>query len=144
MIQDFFHSTHFKLLKNIEYIHCAVQYTPVGYLVCISLYFLKDFLMWTIFCKAFIRTVRILPVLSVLVFWLRGIWNLSSLPRDWTETSCMGRRNISHWATSKAPHLYLLMLCLLPSSCLFLSSHWQPLVCSLSTHFCVLIFFYVL
>ena len=81
-----------------------------------------------------------LPLLSVLVFWLWGIWNLSSLPRDWTGASCTGRWSLSQWTTSKAPHLYLLMLCLLPSSCL-LSSHWQPLICSLSVHFCVLIFF---
>ena len=39
--------------------------------------------MWTIF-KAFIEFVTVWLLFYVLVFWLQGIWTLSSLTRDQT------------------------------------------------------------
>ena len=30
---------------------------------------------------------------------LRGMWDLSSLIRDRTRTSCTGRRSLNHWTT---------------------------------------------
>ena len=53
-------------------------------------FFLKIFLMCTIF-KVFIEFVTILLPFYVLVFWLRGMWDLNSLTRDRTRTSCIGR-----------------------------------------------------
>ena len=48
-------------------------------------YFFKDFffLMWTIF-KVIIEFVTILFLFYVLVFWLPGMWDLSSPVRNWT------------------------------------------------------------
>ena len=43
------------------------------------------FLMWTIF-KVFIEFVTILLLFYVLVFWQRGMWDLSSPTRDQTST----------------------------------------------------------
>ena len=41
--------------------------------------------MWIIF-KVFIEFVTILLLFSVLVFWPRGMWDLSSLTRDRTHS----------------------------------------------------------
>ena len=43
--------------------------------------FLKIFFMWTIF-KVFIEFLIIFPLFYVLVFWLKGMCNLTSLTRD--------------------------------------------------------------
>jgi len=40
-------------------------------------YFLKDFLIWTIF-KVLIEFATILLLFYVLVFWTQGMWDLSS------------------------------------------------------------------
>ena len=42
--------------------------------------------MWTIF-KVFIELVTTLLLVYVLVFWLRGLWDLSSPNRDQTHTA---------------------------------------------------------
>ena len=52
--------------------------------------------MWTVF-KVFIEFVTIVLLFYVLVFWPRGMWDLSSLTRDWTCTPCIGRRSLNHW-----------------------------------------------
>ena len=49
--------------------------------------------MWTI-SKVFIEFVTVLLLFYVLVFWLRGMWNLSSLTRDRTHTPCIGRQSL--------------------------------------------------
>ena len=54
--------------------------------------------MCTIF-KVFIEFVTILLLFYVLVFWPRGMWDLSSLTRDWTRTPCIGRQILNHWTT---------------------------------------------
>ena len=59
-------------------------------------FFLKIFLMWTIF-KVFIEFVTILLLFYVSVFWPRGMWDLSSTTRDWTCTPCIGRQSLNHW-----------------------------------------------
>ena len=46
------------------------------------LLFFAFFLMWTIFLKVFIEFVTILLLFYVLVFWLRGMWDLSSPTRN--------------------------------------------------------------
>ena len=51
--------------------------------------------MWTIF-KAFIEFVIVLLLLYVLGFWLRGIWDLSSLIRELTDNPSIGRQSLNH------------------------------------------------
>ena len=66
------------------------------------IYFFKVFLMWTIF-KVFIEFVTILLLFHVLVFWPRGMWDLSSPTRDQTHTPCIGRRSLNHWTAREVP-----------------------------------------
>ena len=67
-----------------------------------SFFFLKIFWMWTIF-KVLIEFVTILLLFYVLVFWLQGMWDLSSLTRDRTRTSCIGRGSLNRWTTREVP-----------------------------------------
>ena len=62
--------------------------------------------MWTIF-KVFIEFVTILLLFYVLVFWLRGMWDLSCLIRDRTRTPCVGRRSLNHWIMRDVPVPFL-------------------------------------
>ena len=64
--------------------------------------FLLFCLMWTIF-KVFIEFVTILLLFHVLVFWPRGMWDLSSLTRDWTCTPSAGRQSLNHWTAREIP-----------------------------------------
>ena len=62
--------------------------------------------MWTIF-KVFIEFVTLLLLFYVLVFWPRGIWDLSSPTRDRTHTPCIGRQSLNQWTArevSRYPH----------------------------------------
>ena len=76
--------------------------------------------MWTIF-KVSIKFVTILFFFYDLVFWSWGIWDLSSLTRDWTHSRapCIEKWSLSHWTTREAP--------LHPFQCLdsHLSSGWK-------------------
>ena len=62
--------------------------------------------MWTNF-KVFIELVTVLLLFYVLVFWLQGMWGLSSLTRDGTHTSCIGRWSLNHWTAREVPRLIL-------------------------------------
>ena len=64
------------------------------------------FLMWTIF-KVFIEFVTILLLFYVLVFWPRGMWDLSSPTRDRTHTPCIGRRCLNHWIAREVPRFLI-------------------------------------
>ena len=55
---------------------------------CISSLFLQSSLNFLPHC-----------LIHVLVFWLRGIRNRSSLTKDWTCIPCIGRRTPHHWTT---------------------------------------------
>ena len=37
-----------------------------------------------------------------LVFWPQGMWNLSSLTRDWTHAPCRERQSLSPWILGKS------------------------------------------
>ena len=52
--------------------------------------------MWTIF-KVFTEFVIILLLFYVLVFWPRGMWDLSSPTRNRTRTPGIGKQNLNHW-----------------------------------------------
>ena len=75
--------------------------------------FFKDFLMWTIF-TIFIEFVTILLLFYVLVFWSRGMWDLSSPTRDQTHTPCFGR-----WSFSPLNHQAS------PCNLLFITMIWN-------------------
>ena len=44
-------------------------------------------------------------IVSVLCFgfWLRGMWDLTSLTRDWTGTPCIVRQSLNHWIAKEVP-----------------------------------------
>ena len=62
------------------------------------------FWIWTIF-KVFIGFVIILLLFYVLVFWPRGMWDLSFLTRDCTLALCIGKGSLNHWTIRKVPPL---------------------------------------
>ena len=62
------------------------------------------------FFKVFTEFVTILLLFPVLVFWLRGMWDLSSRTRDQTHTPCIGRRSLNHWTGREVPTLVVLIL----------------------------------
>ena len=72
------------------------------YLISFIFFFWDFFLMWTIF-KVFTEFVTILLLFYVLVFWLWGMWDPSSLTRDRTCTPCTGRQSLTHWFTREVP-----------------------------------------
>ena len=47
--------------------------------------------MWSI-----TEFVTVLLLLYVLVFWPRGIWDFSSLTREGTHTTYIGRQSLNH------------------------------------------------
>ena len=77
------------LRLNLQYL----QGITISYILRMRT-FKKIFLMWIIF-KVFIEFITILLLfyvnifyklyLQFLVFWLQGMWDLSSLTRDWTR-----------------------------------------------------------
>ena len=59
----------------------------------------------------FIEFVTILLLLLyVLVFWLRGMWDLNSPTQDGTRTPCAGRQSLNHWTTREVPGKGFLLL----------------------------------
>ena len=62
--------------------------------------------MWTIL-KIFIEFVTVLLLFYVLVLWPQGMWDLNSLTRDRTCTSCIGRQSLNHWTTREVPLGYI-------------------------------------
>ena len=48
---------------------------------------------------------NIASVVCVLVFWPWGLWDHSSLTKDWTLTLCIGRQSLNYWATRKLPKI---------------------------------------
>ena len=76
--------------------------------VCI---FLKDFLMYIslsfffLWCRSFLKCLlNLLHLFYVLVFRPQGMWDVSSLTRDQTRTSRLGRQSPNHWTARGVPH----------------------------------------
>ena len=80
--------------------------SPWNYISFLFL-FLRFFLMWTIF-KVFIEFVTILFLFYALVFWLWGMWDLTSPTRNWTCTPCIGRWSPNHWTAREVPEITFL------------------------------------
>ena len=73
--------------------------------------------------------LTLLHLFYVLGFWPQGMWDVSSLTRDRTRTTCLGRQSPNHWTAREVPHsvssfiisrdhLMFMSLC-----CYFLSLH---------------------
>ena len=58
--------------------------------------------VWTIFLKPCVEFVAVLLLCFALVFWPQGVWDLSSLIRDWSCTPCTGTWSLNHWTTWEA------------------------------------------
>ena len=71
-------------------------------------------------CVIFHCGTQALTSWSVLAWFFQGIWNLSSLTRNWTYVLCIGRQILNHWTTRKVP------LC--HSACWYatMSIYWGP------------------
>ena len=66
---------------------------------CRTMNFFKIiFLMCTFFFLS-LEFVIILLLFYVLVFWAPGMWDLSSLIRDWNHIPWAERRSLNHWTT---------------------------------------------
>ena len=90
------------------------------------------FWMWMIFFKSLLNLFKYCFCFMFWFFWPRGMWDLSSLTRDWTCTSCIGRWSLSHWTTREVPVNHSL-LCTLNSLGFYLApANWWPLLLSRS------------
>lgn len=69
-------------------------------------FFFWSFLVWTIF-KVSIEFFRILLMFYILVFWWRGMWDLSSQTRNQTCAPCNGGWSLKHWTRREVPQLLL-------------------------------------
>ena len=57
----------------------------------------------SLFFKVFIGFATTLPLFHVLLFWLWGMWDLSSPARDWTRAPYIQRRSLTHGMAREVP-----------------------------------------
>ena len=60
--------------------------------------------MWTIF-KVFIEFLTASFLFYVSLFWPQGMWDFSSLTKDWTCTPYIGRQSLNHLTARKVPRI---------------------------------------
>ena len=60
--------------------------------------------MWTVF-EVFIEFFTTLLLCYVLVFWPRGMWDLTLSTRDQTHTCCLGKCSLNHRTAREVPSL---------------------------------------
>ena len=68
-------------------------------------FFLKIFFLCGPFLKSSLNLLQYCFCFMFLVFWLRGMWDLSSPTRDWTCTPCAGSQSPNHGTTREVPVL---------------------------------------
>ena len=89
--------------NDSDFIKCRIIYPQTIFLKFI-------FLIRPVF-RVFIEFFTILFLFYVLVFWLQGMWDFSSLARDRTCTLCIGRWSFNHWTTREvSSKLFLIWL----------------------------------
>ena len=76
--------------------------SPTHYIILLICRWCLSFVCWFVF-RVFFEFVVILLLFYVLVFWPRGMWDLSSLTRDQTRTPCIGKQSPNHWTTREVP-----------------------------------------
>ena len=80
--------------------HCPLLFCR--YQICLYLIFFFDV---DHFFKSLLNLLPYCFCFMFLVFWPRGMWDLSSLTRDQTRTPCIGRRSLNHWTAREVPLL---------------------------------------
>ena len=83
------------------------------------------------FLKSLLNLLQYCFCFMFWVFWLQGMWDLSSLIRDQTCTPCIERWSLNHWTTREVLRLFssywsvqfLLLNCLLLLSVLSVLLH---------------------
>lgn len=60
--------------------------------------------------KCLLNVLQFCFCFFVLVFWLRGMWDLNSPSQDGTRTLCTGRPSLNHCTTKGAPGKGFLLL----------------------------------
>ena len=89
---------------HMYYIHMYI-YLHIYYIF--NIYILITYLiifMWTIL-KVFIEFLTASFLFYVSLFWPQGMWDFSSLTKDWTCTPYIGRQSLNHWTASKVPRI---------------------------------------
>ena len=72
--------------------------------------------------------VTILFLFHVFVFWLRGMWDLSSQTKDLTGSPCIGRRSLNHLDRREVPrHVFVFMRSILPEFCFVFFCHLKQI-----------------
>ena len=70
--------------------------------------FLKIF-FWCGLFKSLLNLLQCCFCFIALVFWPRGMWDLSFLTRDWTCTPCSGRWSLNHWTIREVLSLVIIL-----------------------------------
>ena len=65
--------------------------------------FFKDFFDVDHFKSLYWMCYNIVSAVYALVFWLRGMWDLSSLTGNQTCAPCIRRQNLNHWTAREVP-----------------------------------------
>ena len=97
-------------------------------------YFFLIFFWCGPFIKFLLYLLQYCFCILCFVFWPRGVWDLSSLTRDWTHIPCIRRKSLSHWTTREVPTMMLLStLTILPCIshylylCIIFNSYFLPM-----------------
>ena len=62
---------------------------------------LLEFFLCGPFLKSLLNLLQHCFCFMFWFFWLRGMWDLNSPTRDWTQTPFTGRQILNHWTTRK-------------------------------------------
>ena len=91
------------VLPVIKESHIITRVKQHSILNVSNIYFLKYFF------KVFIELVTILLLFYLLVFWPRGMWDLSSPTRDWPRTPCpaLEGKVLTTGPRGKSPNIFL-------------------------------------
>ena len=69
-------------------------------------FFKGFFFIYGPFLKSFFKFVTVFLLCYVVVFWLGGMWGLSSPTKDRACTPCPGRQSPNHWTTGEVPQIF--------------------------------------
>ena len=108
---------NFHLLKIMKsFGHKLLLLSQISLILSTCKFFKKIFWCRSFF-TVFIKSVTILLLFYVLVFWPWGMWDLSSPTKDWTCTPCIGRQDLHHWTTREILVKWVKVIQLCPTLC---------------------------